>query len=74
MEHEKKHTSGRVLGFLLSLGTGIGGGDLSTVDLPKIKGGEATYPRIQKTTIYGRHPRLIRSRGKGTFTIRLQLL
>jgi hypothetical protein len=41
VEHEKKHTSDRVLGFILSLGTGIGGGDLSIIDLPQIKGGEA---------------------------------
>jgi hypothetical protein len=34
-----------VLGFLPSLGAGIGGGDLSTIDLPQIKGGEATCPR-----------------------------
>jgi hypothetical protein len=46
VEHEKKHTSDRVLGFLPSLGAGIGGGDLSTVDLPQIKGGEATCPKI----------------------------
>jgi hypothetical protein len=39
VEHEKKHTSDRVLGFLLSLGAGIGRGDLSTVNLPQIKGG-----------------------------------
>jgi hypothetical protein len=45
VEHEKKHTSDRVLGFLPSLGTGIGGGDLSPVDLPQIKGREATCPR-----------------------------
>jgi hypothetical protein len=35
VEHEKKHTSDKVLGFLPSLGVGIGGGDLSTVDLPE---------------------------------------
>jgi hypothetical protein len=34
-----------VLGFLPSLGAGIGRGDLSTVDLPQIKGGEAMCPR-----------------------------
>jgi hypothetical protein len=42
VEHEKKHTSNRVLGFLPSLGTGFGGGDLSIVNLlqinPKIPG------------------------------------
>jgi hypothetical protein len=45
VEHEKKHTSDKVLGFLPSLGAGIGGGDLSTIDLLQIKGGEATCPR-----------------------------
>jgi hypothetical protein len=45
VEHEKKQTSDRVLGFLPSLGAGIGGGDLSTVDLSQIKGREATCPR-----------------------------
>jgi hypothetical protein len=46
VEHKKKHTSDKVLGFLPSLGVGIGGGDLFIVDLSMIKGGEATCPRI----------------------------
>jgi hypothetical protein len=46
VKHEKNYISDKVLGFLPSLGAGIGGGDLSTVDLPQIKGGEATCPKI----------------------------